>query len=277
MLPLVACVCCCSRNGADGEQPPTRLPALDDYRDWRHVLQTYVNDDGLVDYRGLKNNRERLDRFVQALDELDSGTYRAWSTERKVAFWINAYNALTLRIIIDHYPIEGGLFAGVVHPANSIRQIDGAFDGITHRVMGREMTLDEIEHQTLRRDFTEPRIHLALVCAALSCPELRQEPYRGDQLERQFDDQARTFVGDPDNVRIDHEEKVVHLSAIFDWFGGDFKQGYTPASGFDAYTDKHAAVLNYLSGFLGVRTRERLAEGDYKVAFIDYDWTLNDW
>lgn len=244
---------------------------------WAKVLQEFVNDNGLVDYAGLKNERKALDRFVRSLAVVPRTAYASWTDDRRIAFWINAYNGLVLRIVIDYYPIDAGLISGLIYPDNSIRQIDGVFDGITHPVMDQDMTLDDIEHQTLRKDFNEPRIHLALVCAAMSCPRLRTEPYRAGRLDQQFADQAEAFVQNPSHFRMDREQDQVWLSSIFDWFGEDFIASYRPRHGFADLSAKNASVLHYLSDFLSDAEAAYLQTADYDVRYRDYDWSLNEW
>jgi hypothetical protein len=248
------------------------------YDDYAAVLEARVDDSAGVgyagvDYAGLKRSPERLRRFTTALAELPRETYEAWDTPDRIAFWINAYNALTLELIVDNYPIKASLLRKLVFPANSIRQIPGAWKGVKFTVMGEEMTLDHIEHQILRREFDEPRIHVALVCAAVSCPPLRREPFRGADLDRQLDDQARRFLARPDVLAVNRKKGVVRLSAIFDWFKDDFVKQYGGGGRDDRAT---AAVLDFVGRYAGDDVRSYLQSGDVKVEYFDYDWTLNE-
>jgi hypothetical protein len=247
---------------------------------YAQVLEQYVNDDGRVDYAGLKDNRELLDAYVFALYSLDRNLFEEWSEDEKLTFWINSYNALTLLLIIDRYPIESSFFRSIVFPKNSIRQISGAWDGIMFPVMGSEMTLDDIEHEVIRKQFDEPRIHMALVCAAISCPTLRNEPYYAERLDEQLDDQSRGFLGDEAKFHIDSDKGVVYLSSIFDWYGGDFAGAYgTSGKGpalREKYGDEKGAVLNFANSYLSEEDQQYLAGETYKVKYLDYDWTLND-
>jgi hypothetical protein len=247
-----------------------------DYSDYAAVLEEYVNRRGMVDYRALKRSHVNLESFLRSVARLDRSEYRQWPRDSKVAFLVNAYNAITLKIIIDHYPIEAGWLGSLRYPENSIRQISGVFDGIEHTVMGRDMTLDEIEHETLREDFNEPRIHLALVCAAMSCPRLLDEPYVGPRLDEQFRSQAEDFVRWNDNFRISRSEDTVYISSIFDWFGQDFIRTYGTEQRFSGHSAKIRAVLNYLEEFVGESDRRYLRTASYDVEYIDYDWTLNE-
>ena len=196
------------------------------YKHYSAVLSRYVNDRGLVDYSDLKTHPDELEAYAGELSSLDPAVYAGWNDPQKIAFWINAYNGLTLKLIVDHYPINSSLLRSVVYPKNSIMQIPGRWTKITFEVMGEPMTLDEIEHQVLRAKFDEPRIHMALVCAALSCPRLRNEPFVAERLDGQLDDQTREFLADKNKFRIDREKGAVYLSSIFDWFKGDFVARY---------------------------------------------------
>ena len=242
---------------------------------WEVTLGEIVDDRGMVAYAQLKAHPIHLHAHVRSLAGLTRAEYDAWTKAEQIAFWINAYNALTLKLIIDHYPIEPGLVAGEIYPASSIRQIPGAWTKVQFLVMGEKMTLDEIEHQQLRAVFAEPRIHVALVCAAMSCPPLRNERYVGAKLDAQFDDQARRFLAQPGNFRVDRDEGVIYLSSIFSWFGEDFTSAYMPLSGFGDHDPAVRAVLNYVSGYVSEADAEDLRAGQFAVDYLDYDWSLN--
>jgi hypothetical protein len=252
------------------------LAANFSYGDYAAALKAFVNDQGMVNYRGLKANPQQLNAFVAALGQLDPQVYRGWGEKEKITFWINAYNALTLKAIIDHYPISAGFFKALAYPRNSIRQIPGVWDGLRFRVMGREMTLDEIEHATLRKEFNEPRIHLALVCAAMGCPPLRNEPYIGEKLDQQLDDQARRFLANPRKFAINPSQSKVYLSPIFKWFGEDFVKTYGTDKGVAKFSPAERAVLNYFVKFVNEKDREYLLQGSYAISYLDYDWSLNE-
>jgi hypothetical protein len=238
------------------------------------VLCKYVDDAGLVDYAGLLSAREDLDRFVRELAETDPSVFGGWNESEQMAFLLNAYNGLTLKLIIDHYPIQSSTVKSLLWPRNSIRQIKGAWNEITFELMGEAVTLDHIEHGILRTDFHDPRIHMALVCAALSCPPLRAEAYRGDKLEEQLDDQSRRFVSKQTMVSVDRRVGIVRISAIFDWFGSDFVERYP--TGQDRFEPKREAVLEFIANFVDEDAAAYVRNGTYEVKFFDYDWTLNE-
>jgi hypothetical protein len=255
-----------------------KTPTATFYEDYDSVLKQFVSEDAFVDYESLKKNRGALNRFAGQLAKVSEKEIEKWSEEAQIAFWINSYNALTLAAIVDHYPIEASLFRSLLYPSNSIRQIDGVWDELLFVVAGRTLTLDDIEHQILRQAFDEPRIHMALVCAARSCPPLRREPYTSSQLDLQLSDQSKKFLTDSGKFRIERsgEETVVHLSSIFDWFGDDFAPIYLPESGFSGHPEAARAVLNFISTHLSERERLLLKNGKYRVRYYKYDWSLNE-
>jgi Protein of unknown function, DUF547 len=244
------------------------------YAPYARVLKTYVNDKGLVNYEALKANRAELDRFTRELADLDPSVYQKWTDKEKIAFWINAYNALTLEVVIDHYPIKAGFLASLVYPSNSIRQVPGVWGQITFSLMGRPTTLDDIEGR-LRKEFQEPRIHLALVYASMGSPKLRREPYTAAKLDEQFADQARNFVADRQKFRINRGRGRVMLSPIFKWFGEDFVAKYSTSMEYVGHDAAERAVLNYLSRYLPEQKRSFLENSDYEIKYLPYDWALN--
>lgn len=233
------------------------------------VLKRHVRD-GLVDYTALQRERATLDRYVGQLATVERQVVDGWSRDNRLAFWINAYNALTLRTIVDHYPIRRGSLVGVAFPANSIWQIPGAFKEARHRVAGQRLSLDDIEHRIIRPSFTEPRIHVALVCAARSCPVLRAEPYVASRLDAQLTEQTQRFAADRRHgLRVVPGGRGVEVSSIFKWFGEDF----APLA---AGNEKRGVLA-----FLAAHTDDpgllaRLRDPATSLGYLDYDWTLND-
>lgn len=241
----------------------TRTPGAEDLDTFDSVLETYVSEDGLVNYLDLQTNRTDLDAYNASIGIVPSETFDQWSEDQQIAYLINAYNSLTLKSIIDETPIKG-----------SIRDILGVWKVKRHPLMQRQITLDSIEHQILRVNYTEPRIHVALVCAAISCPYLRTEAYRGEKLNEQLDDQVKIFLNREEAFKIDRENKEVQISAIFNWFGQDWVPQYGIETGF-AGNDKERAVLNFISQYQNEADRAYLQQGDYKVTYSNYDWSLN--
>jgi hypothetical protein len=240
------------------------------------LLKAHVDDRGMVDYQGLKVNSKVLDDFATSVSRLDGGMYHGWTDKERIAFWINAYNCLTLKAIVDNYPIQPSLLKSFVYPKNSIRQIPGVWDGLKFSVMGRDMTLDGIEHGILRAEFHDPRIHMALVCAAMGCPPLRNEPFTAAMLDAQLDDQAKRFLANPKKFRISRETDSIYLSPIFEWFGDDFIKKYGTDKEFQGFSEKERAVLNFVSHYLDSRDKGYIVKGGFSVKYLNYDWSLNE-
>ena len=247
-----------------------------DYADYAEALKTHVNEKGMVDYKQLKAHPEKLRAYVNALARIPRSRYAEWGDKAKIAVWLNAYNGLTLKAIIDNYPITASFLKSRIYPKNSIRQISGVWDKIKFTVMGQRVTLSHIEHKILRAQFNEPRIHMALVCAALGCPTLRNEPYVGRRLDEQLDDQARVFLSNRRKSRVVRGAKTVHLSPIFKWFGEDFVERYAPPQTIGRHDRETSAVLNFLAGYLGQADQNYVRRGSFKVKYLDYDWSLNE-
>ncbi|MGB3511312.1 MAG: DUF547 domain-containing protein [Microcoleaceae cyanobacterium] len=233
------------------------------YQTYASILKEYVNKQGLVDYEKLKENRQKLDEFNGAIGSVKPSEYNSWKDQDKIAFLINAYNSLTLEAIIDNYPTK------------SIRNIPGVWKIRRFDFVGEKLTLDHIEHQILRKEFNQPGIHVALVCAAISCPLLRKEPYTGEKLISQLDDQARKFIANNQNFRIDRQENTVYLSSIFKWFGEDFEKSYSGNQNIEGLNKKETSIINYSSKYVNLDDKKYLDLGGYKVKYLDYDWSLN--
>ncbi len=251
-----------------------------DYSDYRKVLRDNVDELGRVNYRKLKALHHDLDHFLESISELQYEVYEKWNDDEKIAFWINCYNAITLKAVIDHYPIKSSWLTVFRYRKKSVRHITGMWNKLKFPVLGKDMTLDNIEHDVLRKNFKEARIHMSLVCAARGCPQLRNEPYTGIMLDSQLNDQSDKFVNNWWKVQVIPDKKLVRLSAIFKWNSNDFLDKYRLAS--TANTDlghfkqDRIAVLNFISQYLNKAEAEYILSGKYRVEFIMYDWTINE-
>ncbi len=273
LIVVVVLLFCCPSKSIPQE---TTAPGAFDYSDYADVLKTFVNDKGMVDYKGLKSNSKKLYSFANDLSRLESERYESWTKKQKIAFWLNAYNGLTLKVIIENYPIKSSWTKSLIYPKNSIRQIDGVWDEITHDVRGRKMTLEHIEHEILRKDFNEPRIHMALVCAAMGCPPLMREPYIGPKLDSQFDQQARIFLSNPKKFKIVQSKNSVYLSSIFKWFAEDFVEKYGDKGKINGKSKEKSAIIHFVAQYLSADERKYLLSDTYRVKYLDYDWSLNE-
>lgn len=247
------------------------------YDDYAAVLKSYVDDAGMVNYKKLKAHSEKLKTFITSMSQLDPNNYDKWGKNKKIAFWLNAYNAFTLKVIIDNYPIKPSFLKSWYYPKNSIRQIKGVWDKVRFNVMGMDLTLGHMEHEILRKKFDEPRIHMAMVCAAMGCPSLRNEPYIGKKLDEQLDDQGRKFLANPNKFSFDSNRRILHISPIFKWFNKDFVAAIPEGTKCAQYSEKEAAILEFVSKYLS-QDHPCFSQSikAVKIKYLKYDWSLNE-
>lgn len=219
-----------------------------------HVLRTYVMD-GLVDYAALKASPGDLNRYLDGLAVVSELEFRSWTGEERLSYLINLYNAQTLKLIIDHYPLKSIKDIGNV--------LKGPWKQRVVRLFGEIITLEHLEHEIIRKDFNEPRVHFALVCAALGCPPLREEPFVPERLDEQLEEQGRLFMADESKNFVDAERRVVRLSPIFDWFEEDFVM-------------KSGTVLAFVAPYFPEDQGRWLLKGGFPIEYTHYDWSLND-
>ena len=218
------------------------------------VLTAHVKD-GLVNYAALKATPAELNAYLGDLAAVKVAEFAAWSEPQRLAFLFNLYNATTLKLITDHYPIA------------SIKKIGGLFSGPWKqevvRAWGRVLTLDELEHAIIRAQYREPRAHFTLVCAAVSCPPLRAEPYVADRLNAQLADQGKVFFAQRDKNRADAAARVLWLSPIFKWFVEDFTSG-------------GKTLTDFALPYLPEADAKAVKQGGFKIKHTDYNWSLNE-
>jgi Protein of unknown function, DUF547 len=266
-LVAVAIVCglaVVSLHAQDSPGEAARRTNLD------QVLDLYVRD-GLVYYRALKADRRRLDGYVSGLA---SASIASASRDEQVAFWLNAYNAIVLKTIVDHYPIGR---RSNEYPAGSIRQIPGAFERLSHQIAGKAMTLDQIEQTTLAA-FNDPRVFMALGRGANGSGRLRSEAYAPDLLERQLAEAAAECTNHAHCVNVDPANGRMQVSSIFSWRSKEFSEAYAekaPAV-FASRSPMERAVLALVEPRLTSIEKEFLSKNQFKVEFVPFDWSLND-
>jgi len=215
------------------------------------VLKQYVKN-ARVDYAALKAHPQDLNRYLDQVAAVSKAEFKQWSEPQQIAFLSNVYNAYTLRLIIENYPLQ------------SIKDIGGWFSGPWDqpvvKLFGETINLNTLEHKVLRVDYAEPRFHFALVCAAKGCPPLRGEAFVGTRLEEQLVDQAKQFLAETTKNRVDAANRTVYLSPIFKWYGGDFEK-------------KSGSVLAALKPYWPGKAP---ATDGFKIRYTDYDWSLNE-
>jgi len=230
-------------------------PIEHDHAAWTMILGRFVRDGQVAYGRLAREGAPMLAAYLGSLSSACADDYARRSRAEQLAFWINAYNAFTVKLVLDHYPLASIRKIGWL-PGAAFRERFIPMPGLK----GGSVSLDDIENGTLRADFREPRIHFALVCASRSCPMLRGEAYRAADLDRQLDDQAHAFLADPTKNRFDPTTNTLYLSSIFRWFRTDFEAA---AGSLPAY------VGRYLND-------HRATAPGVRIEFLDYDWSLND-
>ncbi len=258
-----------ARTIAQAQQSPAVDPL---HRPFDLLLDVNVRD-GLVYYRALQSSRGALDRYIASLN-VPAATYEAWTRDAKMAYWVNAYNAIVLQTIVARYPIRGTSSA---YPASSIRQISGAFEQSRHRLAGRTVSLDEIDKKILP-EFNEPRLALALGRGAVGSGRLRSEAYTGAKLAAQLDAVQTEFVNERHMLRIDRTAGEVSATPIVSWHEAEFIAAYDKGESpiFASRSPIERALIAFVKPHLLPLEQEFLERNQFKVTFHPFDWRLND-
>ena len=253
-------------------QAQAQAPAFDhSHAAWTALLKKHVVliDGGKASqlrYAGMSADRTALKAYTDSLSAVSAGAFEAFSKAQQMALLINAYNAFTVELILTRYP-----------KLASIRDLGSLLANPWKpkfiKLLGTEMSLDNIEHDTLRAKgrFDDPRIHFAVNCASIGCPMLREEAFVPERLDAQLDEQARRFMGDRSRNRYSAASGKLELSKIFEWYGDDFKLGHKGITSLPAFAARHADQLADAPA-----DRDKLRGQQVGVVFLDYDWKLND-
>jgi len=252
------------------------VPGDFEYDDYAMLLKKYVDDKGLVNYAGLKKEKKVLDAFILKLGKLNVERYKKWYDKSKYSLWLNAYNAFTLKVIVDHYPIQSSFINSFRYPKNSIGQIPNVWNDTFFPILGWSLTLHGVQGDVLRAQFGYPEMYFALNMGAVSSPPLRNEPYTGNKVDEQVKEQTKNFLKDPKSFRIDKQNNIVYISELFKWYGKDFTARYTDKGIHAKILMSVKGVLNYLKEFMSKEDKEYIEFADYKLVFLPFDWTLNE-
>jgi hypothetical protein len=224
-----------------------------DHSKFDQVLKKYVDDQGLVDYNSIAKDKG----FSEYMQSLQTAEVEGLSRDGQLAFWINAYNAVTIDKVIK------------TKPKKSVREtfVPGVWTGTKfftsrkHIVAGKRLSQDDIEHEILRKQFNDPRIHFAIICASMGCPQLPRIAYTEENVQTRLEEETRKYLNSPRGTRIDRAENTLHVSKLFDWFGSDF-------------INKSGSVLAFMQPYLHEEVRLFL-ERDPMISYLEYDWALN--
>lgn len=237
---------------------PRQLFAFDhSHAQWDAWLKKFVVVKGpasQVKYKLVKKDPKPLVAYLESLSKLKQAEFDGFTKDQKLAFLINAYNGFTIKLIVDNYPID------------SIKDLGSTLGGSPWKkeffdLLGKKRSLDWIEHDTIREQYKEPRIHFALVCASAGCPALSSDAWVAPKLEKQFASATSLFLNDSERNRYNAAQNELLLSKIFDWYGGDFKKASGTVQSFVAIWMKGAPSAKLKSA---------------KINYLDYNWSLND-
>lgn len=225
---------------------------------WDAMLKKYVTETGpasTVNYKGWKSDTGSLDQYLASLSAVTKAQYDSWTEDQKMAFLINAYNAFTVKLILNHYPVK------------SIKKIGGVFSSPWKqkffKLLGEDKHLDNIEHDILRKDFKEARIHFGVVCASIGCPKLQNEAFVPQKLREQLEAGAKEFLADTSRNKWTKESNKLEISNIFKWFKEDFIK-------------ETGSVAAWVAPRMGKTPDEVEMIKKAKVGHLDYDWNINE-
>jgi hypothetical protein len=230
--------------GMAGTTPPS-------HQIWDQLVKTHVKPNGMVDYKGFIREKAKLESYLKLLSE-NAPDRKTWSKNQQLAYWINAYNAFTVKLIVDNYPTKSIRDLG---PKLKIPLIKDVWHYKFFKIGGVETSLDEIEHSIIRKEFDEPRIHFAINCASVSCPPLLNEAFTPEKLESQLQKVAIGFINDLTRNKITPDN--AQISSIFSWFQGDFT--------------KKGSLIDFLNRYSKVKIKPNA-----KISHLNYNWSLNE-
>lgn len=211
---------------------------------FNNLLQKHVSDSGVVDYKSFKNDKNKLDTYINYLEKTTPDN--SWSDDKKRAFWINVYNAYTIKLILENYPLKS--IMDIKKDGKNAWEIPFA------KVGGATYTLNHIEHQILRKKLFDPKIHVGVNCASGSCPKLGNVAFTESNINAELTKLMKAFVNDP--VRNKITKKKVQISEIFNWFKEDFT--------------KNGSVIDFLAKYSDTEIKPNA-----KISYLTYDWSLN--
>jgi hypothetical protein len=246
IIALMLIVFLASSAGAQNNAGVLNCPPPD-HTSWSALLQKHVDENGWVSYQGFIQDSTNLNHYLAQLSVC--GPAENWSEAEKLAYWINAYNAFTVKLIVDHYPLQS-----IKDIKQGIPFINSVWEMDFFEIAGEGFDLSKIEHAILRKQFDEPRIHFAIVCASKSCPKLLNVAYTAKELEQQLHQQTVEFINDDKRNQLEEDE--LRISSIFKWFKKDFT--------------KNGTLVEYLSKY-----SEKAVSSRAKVSYLSYDWSLN--
>ena len=247
----------CGVNAGNASSKPI------DHTIFNSLLQKHVTSEGFVNYKGFIQDSVQFNQYLTLL-KANHPNKEYWSREEQLAYWINAYNAFTIKLIMNHYPVKS-----IKDIKNGIPFINSVWDIKFIKIEDKTYDLNNIEHDIIRKEFNEPRIHFAVNCASYSCPQLRNEAFVAERLEEQLEEQAKSFFNDVRRNKIISEDKIM-LSNILKWYSTDFtnKGLFSRVFGGKGRSEK---LIDYVNPYVSIDISQ-----DADIEFIEYRWDLNE-
>ncbi len=237
-ITVIFCLGC---NTATAKEPASNAPS---HQLWNELLNAHVSESGNVNYKAFINDKEKFEQYLSIIK--NSHPNKQWPKDEQMAYWINAYNAFTVKLILDNWPVK------------NIKNIGGAkspWDIEFIKIKDKTYTLNAIEHKILRKDFNDPRIHFAVNCASISCPKLLNEAYTAEKLDQQLTARAKDFINRTSKNSI-QQDKII-ISKIFKWYKEDFTQNGT--------------LIDYINQYSNIQINKNA-----KIEYKEYNWSLNN-
>jgi hypothetical protein len=223
------------------------------HAEFTKILKGVVQNER-VNYTKLKQDPDPLGAYIDSLGAVSASQFSAWSEEQRLAFLINLYNASTLKLVTDHYPVESIKNIGTL--------LQKTWDIEVVPFLGTKVSLNHIEHKQIRANYTDPRTHFALVCASIGCPPLRSEAFAASRLSAQLDEQGKAFLRSESKNRVDVKNGTLYLSPIFQWFEADFIK----TSG---------SIAKFVAPYFSFADEKAILSEKLKIEYTDYNWSLN--
>lgn len=234
------------------------------YQDYANSLKKNISNDGLVNYKGLLNNPKDLNQFILSLESIQKEEYNFWRDEDRIAFWLNVYNALSIKTIMDNYPIS------------NLKKKQYLWKKKNFIIMGEKISLEEIKEDFLRKKYNEPKILMALCDGTKGSGILRYEPYTGNKLTQQLNQQTQIFLTHLNNFEIVLNDSQIYISPLFKKYGKDFIKNYATDKKYNGLKEPERAVMNFIEQYLPPDKRNYLYAKIFYVDFNEYNWDLND-
>ena len=217
-------------------------------------ILSHVSDGlGGVDYQWLQKNPDKLNDYLRLTGSVPRSQYDMWTKPERMAFLLNVYNAATLKLVSENYRVSSIKDIGGIRSVWDLKVVD---------LFGQKISLGHLEHEMIRKEFRSPSVHFALVCGSKGCPALRKEPYTPKSLEEQFNQQAKSFLGDQEKNRVDLKKRTVYLSPIFKWYKKDFGKS-------------DMEILEYVADHFPEDEKSAIKGGGFTISYTEYDWGVN--